>query len=195
MVSMQPEQLSSKGRAFFKLIEFDDEEKLIGEIKKHPFGLFIIYASGTFITAMLVIALMIVPLAIKEDPTSTIGLGSVRTIMIAAGFLLTLLSIAITMIAAYLYQNNVVLVTNEKLTQMLYLSIFNRKISQLSIGDVQDVTVKQIGLFPRMFNYGTLIVETAGEQNNYDFTYTPNPYETAKLIVGAHEDNLKKYGN
>lgn len=195
MEGMQPEQLSSRGKSFFKLIEFDGEERLVGEIKKHPFGLFVIYFGGTFVTAMLAIALVFVGVLVKEDPTGSFDVGSLRSIVVAVGFLLTLLSIVITMIAAYLYQNNVVLITNEKLTQLLYLSIFNRKISQLSIGDVQDVTVKQIGLFPRLFKYGTLTVETAGEQDNYVFTYTPEPYETAKLIVGAHEENLKKYGN
>ncbi len=195
MVYMQPEQLSTRAKGFFKLIEFDEEEQLVGEIKKHPFGLFIIYFTGSFVTIMLVIALMILPLTITSDPTGTFDIASARGIMVVAGFILTVLSIVITMIAAYLYEHNVVLITNEKLTQMLYLSIFNRKISQLSIGDVQDVTVKQIGVFARMFNYGTLVVETAGEQENYNFTYTPKPYETAKLLVGAHEDNLKKYGN
>lgn len=195
MVFMKPEQLSSRAQGFFKLIEFDAEEKLIGEIKKHPFGLFIIYFSGTFITAMLVIALIIVPISLQSSDFAGIGFASLQPVMAVVGLMLTLLSVIITMIAAYLYEHNVVLITNEKLTQMLYLSIFNRKISQLSIGDVQDVTVTQIGIFARMFNYGTLLVETAGEQANYNFTYTPRPYETAKLIVAAHEENLKQYGN
>jgi hypothetical protein len=100
-----------------------------------------------------------------------------------------------TGIGAYLYISNVILVTSEKLAQVLYKSIFNRKISQLSIGDVQDVTVNQVGLTARLFNYGTIIIETAGEQDNYDFTYVPDPYKKSKLIVGSHEVNLTKYGN
>jgi len=74
---------------------------------------------------------------------------------------------------------------------MLYKTIFDRKISQLGIGDVQDVTVTQKGIFARIFNYGTLVIETAGEQVNYIFTYTPRPYETAKQIVGSHENIVK----
>lgn len=195
MVTMRPEQLSSRAKGFFELIEFDEEEQLIGEIKKHPFGLFLIYLSGTFITSILVVALILFPLTIKSDTLAGFDFDFLGPVMAVVGLILTILSIVITMISAYLYEHNVVLITSEKLTQMLYLSIFNRKISQLSIGDVQDVTVTQVGLFARMFNYGTLMVETAGEQSNYNFTYTPKPYETAKLIVGSHEENLKKYGN
>lgn len=99
------------------------------------------------------------------------------------------------LIAAVIYNNSVVFVTSEKIVQVLYISLFNRKISQLGIGDVQDVTVQQVGIFPRIFNYGTLVVETAGEQQNYTFTYTPRPYESAKAIVGAHEKDVAAHGN
>lgn len=124
-----------------------------------------------------------------------IELGSLRPILIAIGFLLTTFSLIGTAIGAYLYQANVVIVTSEKIAQLLYTTLFDRKISQLSIGDVQDVSVQQKGIFARIFNYGTLVVETAGEQNNYVFTFTPQPYETAKAIVGSHEENLKAFGN
>ena len=87
------------------------------------------------------------------------------------------------------------LVTSDKIAQVLYRTIFDRKISQLSIGDVQDVTVTQRGVLARMFNYGTIVIETAGEQQNYTFTFVPDPYMCGKAIVGAHEENLKQYGN
>lgn len=193
---MNPNSLSARGRRFFRMIEFDKDENLLGEIKKHPFGLFLIYLSGGLITLILMLALIVLPSLITEDPSgSGLDIGPLRSILVAVGFLLATLAILMTAIAAYLYQSNVVIITSEKITQMLYKTIFNRKISQLSIGDVQDVTVTQIGIFPRIFRYGTLIIETAGEQQNYTFTYTPNPYETAKLIVGSHEENLHRYGN
>ena len=98
-------------------------------------------------------------------------------------------------ISAILFTNNVIYVTSEKLAQVLYITLFNRKISQLSIGDVQDVTVTQKGILAHMFNFGTLVIETAGEQQNYTFTYIPDPYKHSKLIVGSHERNLVEFGN
>lgn len=196
MVSMNPKSLSERGRQFFRLIEFDSDEQLVGEIRKHPFGLFVIYASGMIVALVMMIVLIIIPSLLTTDSFGTgLDIGALRSILVVAGFFLVLLCIIMTAIAAYLYNSNVVIITSEKVTQMLYKTIFDRKISQLSIGDVQDVTVSQVGVFSRVFNYGTLTIETAGEQQNYMFTYTPNPYETAKLIVGSHEENLKKYGN
>lgn len=193
---MTPEGLSSRARGFFHLIEFDDDERLVTEIRKHPFGLFLIYFGGGFVTVAIFALLVIVPSFFSGDP---LGLGfdlaSIKAILTLAGILLSGLAVLATLLGAYLYQANVVLVTNEKIAQMLYRTIFDRKISQLSIGDVQDVTVSQSGIFARFFNYGTLVIETAGEQQNYSFTYTPTPYEAAKSIVGAHERNVAQYGN
>lgn len=178
------------------MIEFDENEELIYEIRKDPFGLFLIYFTGAAIAAVIFSFLVLAPMMFTTDFLSLgIDLGSLRPIMVAIGFFLTVFALIGTAIGAYLYQSNVVLITSEKIAQLLYKTIFDRKISQLSIGDVQDVTVTQKGIFARIFNYGTLVIETAGEQSNYNFSFTPEPYETAKAIVGAHEENLKKFGN
>lgn len=196
MKHLNPEHLSSNAKNLFRLMEFDDNEILISEIRKHPFGLFIIYVVGAFVSVAMALAMAGVAIAINGDPLQTgTNTSAAQPIVMIIGSLLILLTIVMTLIAAYLYVSDVVLVTNEKISQFLHRTIFDRKISQLSIGDVQDVTVTQKGLFARLFNYGTLVIETAGEQQNYTFVYTPNPYEKAKDIVGAHEENLKKFGN
>jgi len=196
MHTMDPKHLSTPARQAYKLIELDEDEKLLFEVRKHWFGLFQIYFVGTFITAMM---LAIAMGAAALTPETEFGTGTdftaVRMPVILICFLLALLSTIITAIAAYLYRSNVVLITTEKVVQVLNPSLFNRKISQLSIGDVQDVSVHQKGIFPHAFNYGTVVIETAGEQQNYTFTYTPAPYDASKIIVGAHEENLKLYGN
>jgi hypothetical protein len=193
---MEVNKLSGIGRRLFEIIEFDDNEQLVYEIRKHPFGLFIVYFTGLFVAAAIFLLLVVGPTLITNDPTGVgVNVTNFKVMLALLGGLLTIFAIIGTAIGAYLYQSNVVLVTSEKIAQVLYKTIFDRKISQLSIGDVQDVTVTQTGIFARIFNYGTLVIETAGEQQNYTFSYTPDPYLAAKAIVGAHEDNLKKFGN
>jgi hypothetical protein len=194
---METSKLSGVGRQLFESIEFDNNERLIYEIRKHPFGLFIVYFTGFTITGFLLLFLVAGPALLGGDTIESVGIDttSIKLAMTLIGAVLAILAIIMTAIGAYLYQSNVVLVTSEKLAQVLYNSLFDRKISQLSIGDVQDVTVTQKGILAQIFNYGTLVVETAGEQQNYRFTYTPLPYQAAKAIVGAHEENLKQYGN
>jgi hypothetical protein len=193
---MDHSKLSAVGKNLFKLIEFDDEEELVYEVHKHPFGLFMVYFTGFLVAAIIFMALIIAPSLLSDDPIGVgVDYGTIRLILALVGGLLTILAIIMTAISAYLFESNVMLVTSEKIAQVLYRNIFDRKISQLSIGDVQDVTVNQRGILARLFNYGTIVIETAGEQENYSFSFVPRPYEASQTIVGAHERNLRLYGN
>jgi uncharacterized membrane protein YdbT with pleckstrin-like domain len=193
---MEPAKLSGDSKYLFERIEFDNDERLICEIRKHPFGLFLRYLTGILVITVFSIVFFVLPVLVESDPAiSDVEIASLKMIMAAIGFILIILAVIVTIISAYLYKSNVMLVTSEKIAQVLNYSLFNRKISQLSIGDVQDVTIRQDGFLPRIFGFGTIIVETAGEQQNYTFTYAPDPYIKSKAIVGTHEENLKKYGN
>jgi uncharacterized membrane protein YdbT with pleckstrin-like domain len=193
---MKISELSGLAKRYFELVEFDQDEELICEIRKHPFGLFLVYATGFFISLAIIIISALVLFAFANDPLEVGSTNnSIRTITLIVALIMVVLTLGATAIGAYLYRSNIIFVTSEKLAQVLYISLFNRKISQLSLGDIQDVTVEQNGFLPRLFKYGTVVVETAGEQNNYIFTYTPDPYIVSKHIVGAHERNLAKYGN
>jgi len=193
---MEPSQLSSSAKQAFRLIEFDSNERLLYEFRKHWFGLFLIYATGAFISLILIsIAVVAALMDARSDFGTGMSLSQMQLPVILLCFLAAIMVAVGTAIGAFLYKTNVVLVTSDKLAQLLNVSLFNRKISQLSIGDVQDVSVTQKGIFAHLFKYGTIVIETAGEQQNYEFTFTPYPYEAAKAIVNAHEENLKLYGN
>jgi len=193
---MQTTKLSGIGKKLFEVIEFDDKEILISEIRKHPFGLGLIYGSGIIVSLAIFSALVGMTILIQDNNIAAAQSGeTIRLLLLVGSVLISLLVLGVTFIAGHLYNSNVMLLTNEKIAQVLYKSLFSRKISQLSIGDVQDVTVVQNGVFARLFNYGTLVIETAGEQQNYTFSYAIDPYQSAKLIVGSHEENLKDFGN
>ncbi|MBA2279095.1 PH domain-containing protein [Candidatus Saccharibacteria bacterium] len=188
------QKLSSEGRKYFNLIEFDENEDLVTEIRKDPFGLFLILFTGIFVG----LTIMIITVLLSAADLDGLGFGnlsSFRGILLFISLLLILGVAIMTFIGAFLYRSNVIYVTTEKLAQVVYISLFNRKISQLSIGDIQDVTVTQKGIFAHLFKYGTLVVETAGEQQNYTFSFVPDPYQVSTLIVGAHERNLALHGN
>lgn len=196
MSAMDPKDLSNVGRKHLPLIELDADEQLVYEIRKHPIGLLGIYLIGIFVTTVIVAIVLFAAYFLDGEQLGlSSDLSAFKPLVMVLGMCLSILSLILTGISAYLYQSNVVFVTTHKIAQVLYRNIFDRKISQLSIGDVQDVTTTQGGILDRIFNYGTLVIETAGEQSNYTFTFTPKPYEATREIVNSHEENLKKYGN
>lgn len=179
---------------YLQLIESDKNEHLVCVIKKHPIGLVPVFVTGLFVAAVVLIASFGFGIWFDKQAelNTVLPVGLITSIV---GIVVAALTVFFTFVAAFVYQNNTIIVTSDKIAQILYRNLVDRKISQLSLGDVQDVTVEQRGLFARLFKYGTLVVETAGEQNNYNFSYTPFPYECAKELVGAREASIKAYGN
>ncbi len=59
------------------------------------------------------------------------------------------------------------------------------------MANVEDVTSDQHGFFATLFGYGTLKIETAGEQMNFHFTYTPNSGAIANHVLEARERYLE----
>lgn len=179
---------------YLKLIEMDSDEQVVCFIKKHPIGLLGIYITGILIAFTVFLGGILFASWYQTQPDLQVT-ASVGPIVTLISVLVSLLVIGFTYVAGFIYSNNVIIVTNEKIAQVLYKNLVDRKTSQLSLGDLQDVTVDQKGLFARIFKYGTLVIETAGEQNNYNFTYAPYPYEFSKSIVLAREHSIEKYGN
>jgi len=189
-------KLSKVGRSLFKYVEFDDNETILTEIRKHSFGLFIIIFTGLGIALILMVVLTTLALNINSFGIGAEGdSNSFGGILIGIGLLLSLLALIITGVTAILYRLNVVYITSEKIAQVDYASIFNRRINQLNIGKVEDVTITQHGMFAYIFNYGGLLVETAGELPNKVFSYVPRPNEKSQIIIDAHEKYVEKYGN
>lgn len=185
----QPEEKTINLKKFdISLIEFDKNEKIICEIRKHYVGLFATLLTGLLVAVILFVTIIVLAVVITGIPDEgVVNQNLALNIAYGIGALVVLGTIFATFVGGYIYQHNVMLVTSDKIAQVLYKTIFDRKVSQLSITDIQDVTVIQSGIFPRIFNYGTITIETAGEQQNYTFTYAPQPYVRAKDIISAHE--------
>ncbi|HSX52892.1 MAG TPA: PH domain-containing protein [Patescibacteria group bacterium] len=190
------EGMSAMGKKLFRYVEFDDTEELIAEIRKHPIGAFARGITGAFISLIIVLATS--ALALNLD-NFNIDFGDnshiIKLILIAVGLVLGLLALAATALTVVIYRSSVIFITDQKIAEVMYVSIFNRKVTQLGVGSVEDVTVQQRGLFPRLFNYGTIVVETAGEVENCNFTMLPNPNFYSQKIIQDHELYVQKYGN
>lgn len=190
------QQMSTMGRKLFRFIEFDDEEQLLAEIHKHPIGAVVQGIVGIGISLALMVAVIVFALNIDRIGFDLGNSSStVKAILIGGGLLLGLLALAVTAISVVIYRSSIIFVTDQKIAEVTYISIFNRKITQLGIGSVEDVTVHQSGIFARLFNYGTIVVETAGEVENCNFTMMPNPNYYAQKIIQSHEGSVHKYGN
>ncbi len=165
--------------------QLTSEETKIADIRRHPFGLFLIFLQtivGFSLALLLIFGLM-------PDALSALGLTSsgAEALLFLFGLTSIVLAVLFLILAAKVYNGNQLIVSDINITQVLQIGIFNRKISELGMGNIEDVTAEQSGIFPTLLNYGTLKVETAGEQNNFTFIYCPNPNAYAKALLDARQ--------
>lgn len=154
------------------------------EVTKHPIGIMIVYVQGIvgFIFA-LGLTYFLLPTVIADTDSAFLYANLFAAVAIV-------FAIGIVLLATMVYRRNRLIVTDRNITQILQYGLFNRKVSQLNMVNVEDVTSKQQGLFSNVFGYGELIIETAGEQSNFHFSFCPNPGYYAKIILNAREELL-----
>jgi len=165
----------------------DSDETLLAVIKRHPFGIVKMYVQvfvGLGFAALLLSMLLPDILPREENPVAYSIIGIIAVTLSA--FMLFIL-----FVATIIYNRSKIVVTDKTITQTIQNGLFNRKISQLAVTNIEDVTAQKNGFFPTVFSYGKLLVETAGEQENFHFDYCPNADHYAKLILEAREKYIE----
>jgi hypothetical protein len=158
-------------------------EQIVCEVKRHPIGMLGTYvAAGGILIAMAVLAFLIVPNAADSSHR-----GHIMFLMAVAFVLLAALLLFFVFIANTVYWGNSWVVSSDSITQMSQTSLFKKQTSQLSLGNLEDVTSEKNGMLAQLFNFGVLKAETAGERSKFMFVYCPNPDYYAQKILAARE--------
>lgn len=175
-----------------KIEQINHDEVRVADIRQHPFGLFVIYLQ---ISLALLLALGLL-LILGRELLRSFGMNAngVDALISFFALLVIALGLIFMILAARIYNSHQLIITDQNITQVLQIGLFNRKVSELSMSNVEDVTAQQKGIFPTIFNYGTLKIETAGEQNNFLFSYCPNPNAYAKALLDARSQYIHSHG-
>ncbi|MEI7682767.1 MAG: PH domain-containing protein [Candidatus Saccharibacteria bacterium] len=158
-------------------------ETKLEEIRRHWFGLAIVYFEVVVgLVAATALFWFIAPNMFNSGDTSQHG--ALILILITAAAIISWL---ILVLYTYIYRQSKILVSNKNLTVIVQKGLFNRQVSELSMADVEDVSAAKQGFFPSVLNYGDLLVETAGESQNFKFSYCPRPDYCGKVVLDARE--------
>jgi hypothetical protein len=87
---------------------------------------------------------------------------------------------------------DILLLTNERLLVYEQVHFLDRKLSQASLGQIQEVTASTSGLLGNLIHYGNLMIQTAGEASNFHLTEVPEAIETSRVIhnlIGEYSRN------
>jgi uncharacterized membrane protein YdbT with pleckstrin-like domain len=84
---------------------------------------------------------------------------------------------------------NIYILTNKRIVDIDFYGLFHRKVSQTTLGTVQDVTYTKAGILQNFFDYGDIHLQTAGAKVHFDFAAIPDPEGSQKQIL----DLVAKY--
>ena len=157
-------------------------ESILTVVHRSLVGLVAIYLVA--IVAVGAVVVLFITLSPDTFDTSSNNISpQLSAIIIVAAILLVL----ILFTATYVYRQSRLLITDRSLVQIMQKTLFNRKVSRLSMSNVEDVNEEQRGIVSSIFNYGTLTIQTAGTEDNFVFTLCPNPTQLADRIIEARQ--------
>jgi uncharacterized membrane protein YdbT with pleckstrin-like domain len=176
------ETLKKEGLLASELSMLNADERIVTVVHRSIIGLVYIYLFAlSAVIALLALAVLAFP-----SIFSSLSVNSNMLLFAAMVFSIALIFF-ILFIATYVYRQSKLIVTDQNLIQILQNGLFSRKVSRLSVSNVEDVSADQHGFLQTLFIYGTLTVETAGEMKNFVFPYCPNPNKYADQILDARQ--------
>ncbi|HOX41022.1 MAG TPA: PH domain-containing protein [bacterium] len=85
----------------------------------------------------------------------------------------------------YSYKESIFLITNTRVFNIEQKGFFKRKITEVEVDRIQDISSDTAGMFRTMLKYGDLIVRTAGASQGTEMIVhnIPNPYYYQQVVT------------
>lgn len=151
-------------------------------VRRHWFGFFALVALGLVVVATFAAIIVFIPFG----NTSLVDRVDLWLLLALA----SLVGAVLFMVIWHIYFSNHMVLTADTVSQKMQLAIFKHKQSQLGLANIEDVTWTRSGIAQTLMDFGTLTIETAGEQNNFQFRYCPRPERCAKIIMAVRAEFL-----
>lgn len=120
---------------------------------------------------------------ISTNSISMIPIGDFSNILILFLGIFQLIAMLVFLVSFMDFYFDVTIITDRRLVEIGQESLLYRKISELSLEDIEDVSSTVSGLFQTTFNYGHVMIQTAGEQENFSIENVRHPREIAAIAL------------
>jgi uncharacterized membrane protein YdbT with pleckstrin-like domain len=154
----------------------EEEEKVILFLRQHP----IVLLPSFLLGVVLVLAPSVfVPLIIRnlklpiEFPPGYLVVGTAIWYLGTFGILLS---------RFLRWFFNIYIVSNERLVDIDFIHLLYKEFSEARLSKVQDITYKTGGVLAVIFNFGNVLIQTAGQLPNFEFELVPSPDRVVRVI-------------
>jgi uncharacterized membrane protein YdbT with pleckstrin-like domain len=137
---------------------------------------------------------MIVFTVLAHDVTTWLNHPIVGPVFIVGATIYAMAIILFSFVEYADYYLDTWIVTNERIINIEQKGLFNRVASELQLNAVQDVTSDVKGLVRTLFDYGDVVIQTAGEVKRFHFKGIPNPEEIKERVIHLVEQDQIRHG-
>lgn len=89
---------------------------------------------------------------------------------------------------------NIYIVTNKRVVDIDFAYLLYKQFSEADLDKIQDISYTAGGILATVFDFGNVLIETAGEMPNIKFESIPYPEKTVETIRSLMEDSPKGGG-
>jgi len=148
-------------------------------VRRHPVTFVPYFLLFVFMVSLPVIGYILFPDSIEDLLTGPISMPLI--IMSAAAYYLSVLLFFYSFFVEFYL--DCWIITNDRLFDIRQISLFARTIAEVDLYQIQDVSSEVKGIFPTIFNYGNVYLQTAGTVPKFILSDVPNPDHLRQLII------------
>jgi hypothetical protein len=114
-----------------------------------------------------------------EIPAGYVMVGTVFWYVATFGYFLTMFM---------QWYFNIFIVTNHRIIDIDFLFFLYKKFGEAKIEKIQDISFRTGGIMATMFNFGDVVIQTAGELPNLIFEKVPRPSDVVHILSDLTEN-------
>ncbi len=155
----------------------EPEEETLFVLRAHP-----VTNIGWVVTTLLVLILPgLVLVFLFFNKTISIPVSNVTIMLATLVWVLVILGVGFQQFVHWYF--NIYILTDKRVVDIDFFGLFHRKVSQCTLGSIQDITYTKAGILHNFLDYGDLHLQTAAAQTHFDFISIPDPEGSQHLIL------------
>ncbi len=107
-------------------------------------------------------------------------------------FTLLIIGLFIALRTFIIYSFNVFVITNQRIIDIDQAGLFDRTVSETTYDKIQDVSFRRKGISQTLWRYGSVVIQTAGQQANIELIGVKNPEKIQQLITEIQKETVSK---
>lgn len=168
-------------------IELEKDEQILIQVRKHWF----VFALQIFSVVIVAILPFLLYFFIINSSVTNLSSFTPNTGLMVALYTAWLLTMWMIMFSIWTnYYLDVWTITSKRLIAVDQKGFFVRSTASFRLERLQDIIVTVNGILPTLLGYGTLEVQTAGEEKNFIAYGLPNPGNLKGVILQATDTLL-----